>query len=212
VDGGKPLQALPGRAPRPLRLDDLDGRRVRVALGRQLRLRRVLHVLDARRWRVERSHRQRLTWHVLEPLTFATYLSNLSGHEVQRVACRHSPEGRSDRAVVQALDGLHDEVAGGVDLPSQRPVALDGDASAAFRFRAGRQVPTLLPRRPDASTGTRPGEGPARDLDVVDGRPARREVTRQHFGIVLIVVGTVLLAFAVNVRSSRGPIDHRRPG
>ncbi|PYN92245.1 MAG: hypothetical protein DMD91_32620 [Candidatus Rokuibacteriota bacterium] len=32
-------------------------------------------------------------------------------------------------------------------------------------------------------------------------------MTRQHLGIVLVIVGTVLLAFAVKVRSSRGRID-----
>src|SRR5438067_8985952 len=36
---------------------------------------------------------------------------------------------------------------------------------------------------------------------------AGREMTRQHFGIVLVIIGTVLLAFAVNVRSSRERID-----
>jgi len=47
----------------------------------------------------------------------------------------------------------------------------------------------------------------AGDVDVVDGRQAVREVTRQHFGIVLVIIGTILLAFAVKVRSSRGQID-----
>jgi hypothetical protein len=32
-------------------------------------------------------------------------------------------------------------------------------------------------------------------------------VTRQHFGIVLVIIGTALLALAVNVRTSRGQID-----
>jgi len=32
-------------------------------------------------------------------------------------------------------------------------------------------------------------------------------VTRQHFGIVLVILGTGLLAFAVKVRSSRERID-----
>ena len=32
-------------------------------------------------------------------------------------------------------------------------------------------------------------------------------MTRQHFGIVLVIIGTVLLAFAVEVRSSRERID-----
>jgi len=32
-------------------------------------------------------------------------------------------------------------------------------------------------------------------------------MTRQHFRIVLVIIGTVLLAFAVNVRSSRERID-----
>ncbi len=32
-------------------------------------------------------------------------------------------------------------------------------------------------------------------------------MTRQHLGIVLVIVGTVLLAFAVKVISLRGPID-----
>src|SRR5439155_17880643 len=47
----------------------------------------------------------------------------------------------------------------------------------------------------------------ARDGDVEDGRRAGREVTRQHLGIVLVIVGTVLLALAVKVRSSTGQID-----
>ena len=32
-------------------------------------------------------------------------------------------------------------------------------------------------------------------------------MTRPHFGIVLVIIGTALLAFAVNVRSSKGQID-----
>ena len=32
-------------------------------------------------------------------------------------------------------------------------------------------------------------------------------MTRPHFGIVLVIIGTVLLAFAVKVRSSRERID-----
>jgi len=44
------------------------GQRLRGALGRRLRLRRVLRVVDARRWTVERSHRERLASRGLDPL------------------------------------------------------------------------------------------------------------------------------------------------
>ena len=42
-----------------------------------------------------------------------------------------------------------------------------------------------------------------------DRSHSQAQVTRQHLGIVLVVVGTVLLAFAVNVRSTQPP--HRYP-
>ena len=32
-------------------------------------------------------------------------------------------------------------------------------------------------------------------------------MTRQHFGIVLVIIGTILLAFAIKVNSSREGID-----
>src|SRR5437879_7014270 len=48
---------------------------------------------------------------------------------------------------------------------------------------------------------------PGRDSPLDAGRRAGREVTRQHLGIVLVIVGTVLLALAVKVRSSTGQID-----